>query len=222
MLGICLFSLGGIVRSLPRWQLSVVVRSIQLHQYGIGVFFHTERVRVVDTTLTSVNRFLPSSAACGANTYSFEKATTCKSCLTGSASSSGASICTCTAGYFSDTGFSTVTACTGTGDAEPGPVHARIANVVPRTGPGIAHCTVCPKNSFSSSSGSTSCTACSAGFVTSTSGQTSASECTGAHACAVLQSAPVSLICLGRRAALRSCSLRQGNLPQLHRPGVRQ
>ena len=39
VLDICLFLLGGIVRSLPRWQLSVVVRSIQLHQYGIGVFF---------------------------------------------------------------------------------------------------------------------------------------------------------------------------------------
>jgi hypothetical protein len=49
---------------------------------------------------------------CPSNNYSFAGASTCSDCLPFSTSTPGADKCSCVNGYYSDSGFSTVTPCT--------------------------------------------------------------------------------------------------------------
>ena len=125
----------------------------------------------------------PRDVACGANTYSLSQATTCTSCSTGSASSAGASYCTCQSGYYSATGFSTSTPCTRTLAQRwrvlPGSPDADAAGITPLRWPPRSIPLVCPLNAYCSGTGNTQYTLCNAGYATKNPGQASASACYG-------------------------------------------
>ena len=58
--------------------------------------------------------YVSPTIACGANTFSLGGKTTCTACQSFSTSSTSASACTCSAGYYSTDGLSTTLPCTGT------------------------------------------------------------------------------------------------------------